>query len=107
MSKVVITLDGKPVARSKNLRVILDYARVHPVRYVQAARKTDLASGLRMGATVIVRFDDGAYCVTDFADFTVAREWINSRRSWALRRMFDTDGFYRAEAPTVRPRVQA
>lgn len=69
----------KTVAKSKNLRGILTYARKHGVAGVGVTKK-------QHGANVAFKFADDAWALVMFADFTVAVQWINARRSWDMQR---------------------
>jgi hypothetical protein len=66
---------GHTVARSRNLRGILDYARKSPLVSVKIAPHA--GQGL-----LLVRYYDGAYSQTAFADFSVLVDWAKARRSW-------------------------
>lgn len=79
MTLTIFSADGEPVARSKNLRGILTYARRSPVKRASVYAKGDGA------AFVVFIFTDGAESRVDFASFAVAKAWIASRRSWDLR----------------------
>jgi hypothetical protein len=79
MTVTIFNADGEPVARSKNLRGILAYARRSPVKRASAYAKGD------GGAFVVFIFNNGAESRVDFASFAVAKAWIASRRSWGLR----------------------
>jgi hypothetical protein len=66
------------VARSHNLRGLLEYARNKSPVIIAAMTRTD------DGADVFVRFLDHAHCRTTFADYSVAVAWFKARRSWGL-----------------------
>ena len=68
---------GDVLARSKNLRGVLTYARRHPVKRASVYRKGE-------GANVAFHFQGDASCTVAFASFDVAWQWIESRRSWRL-----------------------
>lgn len=72
---VEIMLGSKVVARSRNLRGLLDYARKEPP-VSAAVNKTPT------GGRLTVFFNDGALCHVEFADYSVACGWIAGRRSW-------------------------
>jgi len=72
--------DGSVIRRSRNLRGILDHARVQGVEYVRVDR--DLRDG---GAIVKVGFWDRATARTKFASYQVAVEFVKARRSWNLK----------------------
>ncbi|WP_426050367.1 hypothetical protein [Brevundimonas sp. SL161] len=79
MSVVVYNVDGEPVARSRNLRGILTYARRHPVKRASVYAKGDGR------AFVAFHFRGDAFARVEFESFIVAGDWVASRRSWALR----------------------
>jgi hypothetical protein len=75
---IEIKIATRTVARSRNLRGLLDYARNRsPVIIAAMTRTAD-------GADVFVRFADHAHCRTTFADYSVAVAWFKARRSWGL-----------------------
>lgn len=69
------------IRTSRNLRAILDHARRVPVDYAAAMRDSD------GGALLHIDFANGDYTRVSFASYTIARNWINSRRSWQLEQM--------------------
>lgn len=71
-----IRLDGKVVARSRNLRGILDYARKSPVESVVIAPSPCGRGTLR------VTYHNNARASAVFASFTILRDWCDARRSW-------------------------
>lgn len=79
MAGIEIVRCGKTVATSRNLRGILDYARLHSVVRVYVHQCDDPAKVL-----VLFVFDNDARSMTTWADFNVACDWIMSRRSWGL-----------------------
>ena len=101
MTTTIHRPDGK-VRTSRNLRGILDYARVSPVATVRLY----LLGG---AATYDLVFDDGARSTGQFADWGVMRHWFASRRSWSAE-LEDTlpPGPATHGRPSHRPRrVQA
>lgn len=72
----IYNIHRKRIRTSRNLRGILDHARRVPVDYAVATRDSD------GGAILSIIFTNGDYTRTSFASYTVARNWINSRRSW-------------------------
>lgn len=74
-----IILEGKIVARSKNLRGILTYARKRGIDRVVISKN---AEGSNWDATVCYEFSDGAYSIVQWASFDVAVSWTHARRSW-------------------------
>lgn len=79
MTVTVYNAHGEPVARSRNLRGILTYARRHPVKRASVYAKGEGR------AFVVFIFQGDAESRVDFESFTVAGDWIESRRSWGLR----------------------
>jgi len=80
---IEVTLKGKTVKRSKNLRGILDYARKEPVVKVYVKpNKAWEPCALDCGAFVTFVFYDGAKSRVEFASASVAHDWILARRSW-------------------------
>lgn len=79
-----ITLNGKTVSKSRNLRGILTYARKADtfVYGVSLTEREDKSGRL------IVRFDNGAWSVTHFASFSVLLCWIAARTSWRGARVW-------------------
>lgn len=76
---VIHDSDGNPIARSRNLRGILDRARK-----LQAMGATKLYAKRLHGlsgneGTLIARFPDGSWCITGFVSFGVLEHWINLR----------------------------
>jgi hypothetical protein len=75
---VEIIRDEKVVHRSRNLRGLITHARRAGVHSAAVWRT-------QSGATVYVEYSDGAYCRTDFADFTIARDFFRKRwQKWGL-----------------------
>ena len=79
MTVTVFNAHGEPVARSRNLRGILTYARRHPVKRASVYAKGEGR------AFVVFIFQGDAESRVDFESFTVARQWVAGRRSWGLR----------------------
>lgn len=80
MSGIAIRdFDGNPVARSKNLRGIMDRARKlqHLGVTKLAAKRLRWLTGKE--GTLIVQFPDGSWVITHFASFKVLTQWINDR----------------------------
>jgi hypothetical protein len=66
---------GQIVKRSKNLRGLLDYARLYkPVR-IEISPQGE-AGRLR------VFFSDGASCSAAFCSYPVLIKWVDARKSW-------------------------
>jgi hypothetical protein len=76
MPDVVIRgADFRVASRSRNLRGILTYSREHVVTRVDLFGPHSSGTG-----TLGLAWADGATCITDFADYTVMREWVAKRR---------------------------
>lgn len=75
---IIYNLDAdKIVARSKNLRGILDRARK-----LQADGATTLSAKRLLSGDeghLIARFPDGSWCITGFSSLRVLEHWINLR----------------------------
>lgn len=65
----MVTLDGRTVAQSANLRAIMGYGRRIPGVHGLFQRDYELR----------VYFANGAECRATFADKTVLRNWIDAR----------------------------
>lgn len=76
-----IIKDGKTIRTSKNLRGMLDYARVSPVTSVNAYRDP---SNSERGLLDVTYFD-GAQSRASFASYHVMVDWVRERRSWRNR----------------------
>lgn len=80
MSGITIRdFDGNPIARSKNLRGIMDRARK-----LQHLGVTKLAAKRLHGltgneGTLIVHFPDGSWVIAGFASFSVLTAWVARR----------------------------
>lgn len=97
-----ITLNGKIVSRSQNLRGILDYARKFPVESAYVRRMPEGK------ARVKIVFSNRAISVTQWESYIIAIQWIKSRRSWGIvpqldmLTMFDPD-LYDADMGDLSP----
>jgi hypothetical protein len=76
---IQIMKEGACVARSRNLRGILDYARRSPVAHIETSMGYD---GSPVRGLVLVKYADGAHCLTDFASYHIMIDWLRGRRSW-------------------------
>lgn len=72
---LTIELNGKVVARSRNLRGLLDYARKHFIHRVAVYKQNG-------HGRLYVEFENGAQCRHMFEDYSVLVGWVLSRRSW-------------------------
>ena len=68
--------DFRVVARSHNLRGILDYSRDHPVERVDLFPATNGNPAGTLGVT----WTNGATTVADFASYSVMKKWVKARR---------------------------
>lgn len=73
---VVITLDDQIVSRSRNLRGIMEYARVNPVILMHIVKESD-GSGI-----LSIIFYNGAEVNTKFADYNVLKQWAANRLTY-------------------------
>lgn len=82
--RVEIWKEGKCIRHSKNLRGLIRYGHKNGVREVRLERHPPkLAEVIGEGCLVWMEFQDGAVCSTDFADFSVARDFFCKRaRRW-------------------------
>ena len=71
----VIMLNGKAVRQSRNLRGMLDYARVSPV-----ARAELRKAGA--GGILAITYLDGATCEARFGSHVVMLDFVRRRHSW-------------------------
>jgi len=87
--KIEIIKDGKIIHTSKNLRGILDYARVSAVKAVRVSRDTGTShysqnritpGGNPYNGILEVEYFDGAVSGSFFASFTVLCGWVKARR---------------------------
>lgn len=79
---IQIEKGGRIVKTSRNLRGLLDYARVSPVARIEAIELPKEAGSMR------VIFDNGASTRANFESYKVMRAWIKSRKSWAGFKLF-------------------
>jgi len=69
---IKVMKNGKEVASSKNLEVIM--------RYQRGWRSPYIKSMTQRGYTLYVKYSDGASVKTDFADPSVLKDWIASKK---------------------------
>lgn len=70
--------NGQVIHTSKNLRGMLDYARVHQVAWIESCQ-----IGPNKGqGTMRVIYSDGAESRANFASYHVMIDWIRNRRTW-------------------------
>ena len=79
---VEITIYGKVVSLSKNLRGLLTYARNHTVVAVTITK-------LGVGGDLKVDFFNGARCATHFESYGVLVEWVRTRRALQGATLYD------------------
>jgi hypothetical protein len=74
---------GRIIRTSRNLRGIVDYARVSPVARIESC---DIGAmqpeGTRYSGTVRILFKDGAESRANFRSYHIMIDWIRNRRSW-------------------------
>ena len=63
---------------SKNLRGMLDYARVSPVAFIVTSR--DSANDVR--GVLRVTYRNGCYSIASFASYHMMIDFVRNRRSW-------------------------
>ena len=73
---------GTIIHTSRNLRGFLDHARRSAPSMARVFR------GM-WSAVLLVKFDNGDYGSSEFADIDVCINWVQSRRSWGLTRVDD------------------
>lgn len=79
MTVTIHDFDGNPIARSRNLRGIMDRARAlrgMGVTKLSAKRLHGLSGN---EGTLIAHFPDGSWAITNFASFTTLTRWIADR----------------------------
>lgn len=76
MSTIVSRPNGARDLKSRNLRGIIDYARVSYVKRVEIRPKD------RWEAFLDVYYADGAVGYATFASRNVCTDWVARRRSW-------------------------
>ncbi len=77
---------GVLVAKSRNFRGILDYARKSPVERIDCQHLRGDLIGTESVYPVTFFFDNGAIGQIDFADWRVLSHTIRNRRSWDVQR---------------------
>ena len=65
---------------SKNLRGMLDYARVSPVATIETKR--DPANTVR--GVLRVTYSNGCYSIASFASYGIMIDWVRNRRLWRV-----------------------
>ena len=75
-----IIKNGQIIRTSRNLRGIVDYARVSPVVRVESCPIG------AMSGTVRVFFKDGAESRANFRSYHIMIDWIRGRRTWRAAR---------------------
>ena len=76
---------GQIIRKSKNLRGMLEYARLSPVVRIEACDIgpfEDANQRLRSQGTMLVLYRDGATCRANFESYRVMLAWVRKRRSW-------------------------
>lgn len=72
-----IIKDGRIIRKSKNLRAMLDYARVSPVVRIESCPINNDVCG-----TVRVIYADGAESRGNFRSYHIMIDWLRNRRTW-------------------------
>ena len=72
---------GDVVRTSQNLRGLLTHARDLIITGIETW-STPAELGYMFSAIVLVRFENGDFCLTTFSDYSVLVDWIAKRRSW-------------------------
>ena len=74
---------GQIIRTSRNLRGMLDYARVSPVTRIESCDVGAMGKdGTRCSGTVRVIYADGAESRANFASYHVMIDWLRNRRTW-------------------------
>lgn len=93
MGNVVRHANHDVAMEGKDLAVVQRYARLSPVVLIRIRRSVE-THGVSIVEFV---YDDGANCVTRWADWRVALRWIRARRTWScIDRITVHDGMYDA-----------
>lgn len=77
-----ITKNARIIRQSKNLRGLLDYARVSRVTRVELAPFAQVNGSLR------VFYEDGSIGRENFASYRIMVDWVRNRRSWRGAEIF-------------------
>lgn len=78
MTQTAVIKDSKIVKSSRNLRGMLDYARVSPVSSVITMRNKDLP----VRGDLHIEYQNGAYCMVSFTSYHIMIDFVRNRRSW-------------------------
>jgi hypothetical protein len=81
-----IIKNGQIIRESKNLRGMLDYARVSPVVKIET-----IQTGICNGSLRVI-YADGAESRANFASYHVMIDFVRNRRSWRTAK-WDKNGF--------------
>lgn len=73
-----IIRDGRIIKQSKNLRAMVDYARVSPVLRIESC---NIGPNKGQG-TVRVIYANGAESRANFNSYHIMIDWIRKRRNW-------------------------
>jgi len=73
---ISIENNGQIIRKSKNLRGMLDYARVSPVKRIELTPQGKVNGRLR------VIYNDGAVTSSNFANFHIMVDFVRNRRTW-------------------------
>jgi hypothetical protein len=88
---VEIMLNGKVIHRSRNLRGLISHAH-----RVGVAKASVWRTSPACGGRAYIEYRDGSYCRTEFADFTIARDFFRARwQKWGLyAEVRNSDGYW-------------
>ena len=82
MYETNIEKNGQIIHRSKNLRGMLDYARISPVI------RAELTPVGKVNGRLRVIYADGASSSAHFASYHIAVDFVRNRRSWKKAEIF-------------------
>lgn len=74
---ICIVKNSMVIRNSKNLRGLLDYARIFPVVRVELTPTNNGHNG-----NLIVTYVDGSHGQAIFASYHIMVDWVRNRRSW-------------------------
>ena len=83
----IYTPAGQVLRQSRNLRGMLEYARVSPVAYVQTAKGENPTNG-----KLLVIYADGCFSTAHFACHSIMIDFVRNRRTWRSARFTHLDG---------------
>ena len=74
----VIDKNENTIRHSKNLRGMLDYARVSPAVKIETRNTPE---NTKCGL-LRVTYANGCYSIADFCSYHIMIDWVRNRRSW-------------------------